>query len=81
MAPPRKYPAGREPWTLAGVTKKTWQRKQRESRMTPAELDAYRDRMRAHGAGGDGALQSEAEIVAAVSPCEERDPASGGERL
>ena len=39
--------AGQEPWTLAGVTKKTWQRKQRESRMTPAELDAYRDRTRA----------------------------------
>ena len=44
MEPPRKYHAGREPWTRAGVTKKTWLRKQREARMTPLERDAYRAR-------------------------------------
>ena len=44
MEPPRKYPAGREPLTRAGVTKKTWLRKQREARMTPFERDAYRAR-------------------------------------
>ena len=39
-----EYPVGREPWTLEEISRKTWQHKQRVARMTPSELDGYRER-------------------------------------
>ena len=78
MEPPRKYPAGREPWTLAGVTKKTWLAQATRSADDACGAGRLPRPDARDGAGGDGSLQSEAEIVAAVSPCNEREPGSGG---
>ena len=40
MAPPRRYPVGREPWTREGISEKKWRRRDLESRLTPEQRAA-----------------------------------------
>ena len=47
MAPPRKYPAGEEPWTRALISKQKWRRLDLESRLTPTQLAARKAHTRA----------------------------------
>ena len=46
MAPPRRYPVGREPWSVAGISKQKWRRLDLESRLTPTQLAARRSHTR-----------------------------------